>query len=149
MKFGNYSEVTVDLSQDELAKLLTTATRGNERLGVYIDFANDNNKKGDKCEGYEDRCAKRLLNGGYIVAYDKEAYNVYGSVCESYVDDEGDGTYKLTLERIKRGIVECLFSEDEYINECACWFIHKSNILEMDMADTIMQQCMFGTVYYA
>lgn len=149
MKIENYSEVRVELTHDDLVNLLSTATYGNDRLGVYIDFANDNNKKGDKCECYEDKCANVLLNGGYLCAYDQEADGeVYGSVCEHHIDEDNDGIYKLTLVRIGRGILECLFSEEEYYSESASLFIHDRANFDMGNADVIMQQCMFGEVIY-
>ena len=149
MKIENYSEVRVELTHDDLVNLLSTALSGNDVLSVFISDVNKPLCNDDKSECYEDKCADVLLNGGYISACDLTADGeVYGSVCENYVDEDCDGIYKLTLERIGRGILECLFAEDEYYSKSANMFIHESPDFDMEDAYAIMQVCMFGEVIY-
>ena len=149
------------ISHDKLFDLFATAMNGSSYLSAEYDkeFYNTIPKDKRKGECYEDKIADVLLNGGtiYVFVHDSEG-KTYGNPNDCEVikkDDEVYTKYKVTLDKIVRGLEHCAdgtynINEDErYVRDCFIEFADRyCDYFDITMADALMQVILFDERIY-
>lgn len=142
-----------DLTQEDLADLLCTATYGSSWLECYAPDREGLDIMCGDCR--EDVWAKALLAGKKIECIDHYAEGeVYGTL--GRVDEDDDGIYLIGLEDIRKGLEKAFsgkFDDDsedyeDWIRKCAWHFLAGEGEMDNLEAECLMQIIMFGELIY-
>ena len=142
----------LELTQKDLADLLTTATYGSNWLSISTP---NGNYKGtpleDPQDWLEDKWAKVLLAGKNIFAHDwfaQDETEYYGNLVHVWCEE--DMRYTLSLPVIMRGLSKAADSGSAYARKCYHDFVNRDDegCFDISSAEELMQWIIFGEPIY-
>lgn len=139
------------ISHDEIVNLLSTATYGShffdikkKRSDYYgTELENEHDTR-------EDTWAKILMSGKPVYVYDYYAEDdseFYGNHPHEWVEKEQAMRYTITIDDIKQGISSAL-SSTGYLAKYASDFLFGAGDFDLDEAETLLQDIVFGEHVY-
>lgn len=147
--------IITELTQEDLVNLLCTATYGSNWLEIYAPDRTGFTEDENDCR--EDIWAKSLLAGHKIDCVDYYAEGeVYGTL-EHDIDDEGNVTYRISLQDIKDGLQKCAdgtskdadkYADKGFLARCYNDFVNDGDNWDYVEADALMQVILFGELIY-
>lgn len=151
-------EGIINITQEQLLDLLCTATYGSGWLDCHVSDEARAKVKIAEEDCSEDVWAKALLAGQQIEAIDYYAEGTKYGPHESYIDDEGNTHYPLSLEDVQTGLQSALDGtyrvmygkhERMWLHRCVEELL-SDELGDLDQTDceALMQVIMFDEVIY-